>query len=243
VSKTRSESSPISPRDWQPVLDAYQASTPYNYAAIDDFLEPDVSKRLHQELIEHPGWRSQAHIGQPLIANMKPDIETISNIAKSIKDCCPSLFGDYELIEHWALMYPQNAARKVHADIGVVTLNIWLTPDEYNQDDSGGLIFFDVKRKTDTQMAGLPKEKLSYLWSEQYVKDHTQGKSVSVSYKCNRALLFDACTFHQTDAFTFVNKNPESYRINLSLAFDNLKVYQERSGSLKDKMSVKKRDV
>lgn len=230
MSKDVFESSPIAPREWQSVLAAYQASAPYNYAVIDDFLQPDVCKQLHQELLNHPGWRYQDYVGQPVISNMAPGIETIFTIAESIRAHCPSLFSEYELIEHWALMYPKNAPGTVHSDIGALTLNLWLTPEEYNLDSSGGgLIFFDVKRESEPP----PGKSLSYIWSEEYMKDHTRGQKVSVSYKCNRALLFEASTFHQTDAFRFANTKPESYRINLSLAFDNPTIYRERSRSLK----------
>lgn len=223
--------SPIAPREWQSVLAAYEASAPYNYAVIDDFLQPDVCKQLHQELLTHPGWRYQDNTGQPVVSNMGPSIETIFMIAQSLKEQCPSLFSEYELIEHWALMYPKNASGKVHSDIGSLTLNLWLTPEEYNLDSSGGgLIFFDVKRESEPP----PGKSLSYLWSEEYMKDHTAGEKVSVSYKYNRALLFAASTFHQTDDFRFANTKPESHRINLSLAFDNPTVYRERSRSLKE---------
>lgn len=220
----------IAPREWESVLEAYENSAPYNYAVIDDFLQPDVCQQLHQELLNHPGWRNQDYMGESIFSNMKPGIETIFTIAKSIKALCPSLFSEYDIIEHWALMYPRNASGKLHSDIGALTLNIWLTPEEYNLDSSGGgLIFFDVKRPLEPP----PGKSLSYVWSEEYVKDYTAGQTVSVSYKCNRALLFDASTFHKTDSFRFANMKPESYRINLSLAFDNTGVYRERSSSLK----------
>lgn len=231
MSKAVSHYYPIAPHEWQSVLAAYESSTPYNYAVIDNFLQPDICKQLHQELLNHPGWCDQNSTGQTLVGNMGPKIETIFAIAQSLKAHCPSLFSDYELIEHWVLMYPKNASGKLHSDIGSLTLNLWLTPDEYNlEPNGGGLTFFDVKRDSKPS----PGKSLSYLWSEEYMKDHTAGKKVSISYKCNRALLFDASTFHKSDAFCFANTKPESQRINLSLAFDNLTVYHERSRALRE---------
>ncbi len=228
--------SSITPRNWQLVLDLYQSSEPYNYAIMDDFLHPDVCQQLHQELLNHLGWRYQNHTEQPVLSNMAPDIETIFTIAKSLKTHCPSLFSDYELVEHWALMYAKNGQGKVHSDIGALTINIWLTPEQYNLDPSGGgLIFFDVKRDS----SALSNHSLSYLWSEQYLKDFTKGQKVSVRYKYNRALLFDARTFHQTDSYRFANIKPESHRINLSLAFDNPVTYRERVGSFKEVLDNK----
>ncbi|GAB1541750.1 hypothetical protein NUACC21_44220 [Scytonema sp. NUACC21] len=224
------ESSPIASRNWQSVLEAYKSSAPYNYAVMDDFLQPHVCKQLHQELLNHLGWRYQDKIEQPILSNMKPEIETIFSIAESLKAHCASLFSNYELVEYWALMYPKNGFGKVHSDIGALTLNIWLTPEQYNLDSSGGgLIFFDVKRESEVSSNQSP----SYLWSEQYVKDFTRGQKVRVSYKCNRALLFDAKTFHQTDAFCFANTKPESHRINLSLAFDSSGIYRDRVDSFR----------
>lgn len=231
MSKDVLESSPIASRNWQSVLEAYESSAPYNYAVMDDFLQPDVCKQLHQELLNHLGWRYQNNVEHPIISNMQPDIKTIFSIAESLKPHCGSLFSDYELVEYWALIYPKNALGKVHSDIGALTLNIWLTPEQYNLDSSGGgMIFFDVKRESEISSNKSP----SYLWSEQYVKDFTRGQKVRVSYKCNRALLFDARTFHQTDTFCFANTKPESHRINLSLAFDNPAIYRDRVGSFKE---------
>jgi hypothetical protein len=230
------KSSLIASRNWQSVLEAYNSSTPYNYVVMDDFLQPNICKQLHQELLNHLGWRYQNDAEQPIINNMGPDIETIFTIAESLKIHCPSLFSNYELVEHWALMYPKNALGKVHSDIGALTLNIWLTPEQYNLDSSGGgLVFFDVKRELEASS----NQPSSYLWSEQYVKDFTAGRKVSVNYKCNRALLFDARTFHQTDTFCFANMKPESYRINLSLAFDNPDVYRDRVSSFTKALSDK----
>lgn len=141
----------LAQRDWQSVLEAYQASSPYNYAVMDDFLAPGVCEQLHQELLHHEGWRYQNSTGEPLGHNMGPAIPTIFAIAESLKASFPMMFSDCELVEHWALLYPKNASGKIHSDIGSVTVNLWLTPDEYNLDTSGGgLVFFDVKRETDT---------------------------------------------------------------------------------------------
>ena len=197
---------------------------------MDDFLKPEICQQLHQELINQPGWHCQQHSEHPVLSNMNPKIETIFHIAGSLKEHCSYLLTNYELVEHWALMYPKNGTGTVHSDTGALTLNIWLTPDQYNLDASGGgLVFFDVKRG----LEATPDKPLAYFWSEQYLKDTTRGQKTSVHYRCNRALLFDAKTFHQTDTFCFANTKPESYRINLSLTFDDPAVYRERIRSFR----------
>jgi hypothetical protein len=56
MGKDALEYSLIAPYEWRSLLTAYEASAPYNYAVIDDFLLPDVCKQLHQELLNRPGW-------------------------------------------------------------------------------------------------------------------------------------------------------------------------------------------
>lgn len=224
----------IASRDWQSVLEAYQGSSPYNYAVMDDFLEPGICQQLHQELLEDPGWRLQKSTPTPLLSNMGPDIKTIFAIAEAIKASFPALFLDYDLVEHWALMYPHNSSGKVHSDIGSVTVNIWLTPEEYNLDSSnGGLIFLDVKREPDSSSY----DSLAYRWSEEYVRERTKGNIERVPYRYNRALLFDARTFHRSDNFYFANTSKESHRINLSLAFENPEIHRDRSQALRKAMT------
>jgi hypothetical protein len=103
MSKNVTESYPIAPQNWSSVLEDYTASAPYNYAVLDSFLQPEVCKQLHQELLNHVGWQCQKHSEQSVLSNMNPDIETIFHIADALKVQCPSLLANYELVEHWAL--------------------------------------------------------------------------------------------------------------------------------------------
>ena len=47
------------------------------------------------------------------------------------------------------------------------------------------------------------------------------GETVYVGYAYNRAVLFDARTFHRSAAMHFSDADSEGYRLNLSLAFDH----------------------
>jgi len=207
----------VAPHDWDSVERAYESSAPYNYAVIDNFLEPDACKYLHRKIFEHWGWRYKDWVSQHLHNSML-DIPEIFLIAETLKTCCPKLLHERELVTHWALMYPKNTPGRIHSDRTGINLNLWLTPNEYNLDPSrGGLVFFDVK----ADLTGMSAEQLSSpSWSEEYVNEQTKGGKVIISYKCNRAILFDASTFHQTDILKFADLGAESHRINLSLAFD-----------------------
>lgn len=214
----------VSSRNWADVEQTFYATAPYNYAILDTFLDSDACKRLYEKLVNHWGWRYKNWMSQHL-HNNEPDIPEVFEIVAVLKEQLPTLLQDKDLVSHWALMYHKNTPGRLHADNTGVTLSFWLTPEKYNLDPStGGLVFFDVKRTPEI----MPHEHLGNDWSEEYVKQHTHGKREIISYKSNRALLFDGRTFHKTDTLRFEDAGPYSRRINLSFAFDNPQGYIER---------------
>jgi len=211
-------SCPIAGRDWQVALGNFNASSPYNYTILDGFFEPEACRRLHRELLDHPDWKKQLHGDQFLFNLMRPKLPAIDQIAQQVMASCPEFFSGYRLLDHWVLLYPVDAPRKVHSDVGRLTLNIWMTPDEANlAPERGGLVFYDVKRPDPKH----PEANSPYSWSDQFLNDHTLGSSETVSYRWNRAVLFDARTFHQTDELLFTNEGISCFRMNLSLTFDD----------------------
>ena len=226
----------VADRDWATALTSFRETSPYNYAVIDDFLDPQLCLRLHQEILAHDGWTKQTHNGKTLYSNMRPNLRSNREIAWQMKERCPELLSRLELVDSWVLFYPEGAPRLVHSDVGALTLNIWMTPDECNIDRSaGGVVFYDVKRRDPER----PEEDVAYLWSEQYLNEHTKGQTARVSYKWNRALLFDARTFHRTDEFHFTNTDMGSYRMNYSLTFDDPETFEQTSRILRCSHSSK----
>jgi hypothetical protein len=217
----------LTERNWKEVEQALRVSNPYNYVVIDDFLKPDFCRVLREKLLNHWGWRYKNWASQNL-HNTRPNIPEVFLIARDLKLACFELLEEKELIAHWALMYHRNIAGGVHADNAAFTLTLWLTPDEYNLDENtGGLILYDVKRYPEM----MPHEHLSYTNSEGFVQQNTRGEKVIINYKYNRAVLFDAWTFHKTDTLNFSQQGIDSYRINLSLAFENITVETQRMGT------------
>lgn len=220
----------IAKRDWHQAVADFDATSPYNYAVMDDFLETDTCQRLHEELLAHPDWTRQVDGDHHLFSLMRPDLPAMTEIANQMLERCPGLLAGHEFVDNWVLLYPKDAQRKVHSDVGSFTLNVWLTPDHHNLDESsGGLIYYDVKRREQER----DDEDVRYLWSEQYLRDHTCGRSTRVSYRCNRALLFDARTFHQTDAFHFADTAMDAYRMNLSFTFDKPRHFKQVTQALR----------
>jgi hypothetical protein len=209
-------SSILTARDWPSVVTCYHSTAPYNYAVLDDFLPDTVIQSVRAQLLTQWGWQYKNWQAQELYVR-DPDIPEIPTIAAELKRQVPQLLHGYEFVRCWAFMHQRNAGLKVHADNGAITLDLWMTPDECNLNpDTGGLVFFDVKRDP----AQMIHEFNTVEWAEQYFRQHTCGRSEKVAYRFNRGVLFDAATFHESDAVDFVADSAETYRINLSLLFD-----------------------
>ena len=119
----------------------------------------------------------------------------IAQIDEDMRAAYPGILGSHLLRYLWAFKYDSGRMGGVgtHADPSLVTFNFWITPDEANLDpERGGLTVWDV---------GAPGD-----WTtQQYIGD-TPGcraylkrrgaKSVTVPYRCNRALVFSSDLFH-----------------------------------------------
>src|SRR6266545_745447 len=214
----------LTERDWKAVVDDYRSTSPYNFAVLDNLLPEDVIQSVRKQLLDQWGWQYKNWQAQELYVR-DPDIPEIPIIAGEIKKRLPELLDGYEFVRCWAFMHQRNAGLKVHADNGAITLDLWVTPDEYNLDPTtGGLVFFDVKREP-IQMI---HEFNTVEWAEQYFREHTQGQSTKVGYQFNRGVLFDAGTFHESDTVDFVDRGADTYRINLSLLFDDPAEFSRR---------------
>lgn len=202
--------------DWNKIDESIASTTPYNYAVIDNFLTSAVVEEMRQALLENKCWQYRNWTSKEL-NNRRPEIPGLDSIVDKLKAELPNVFKGLELVNHWAFLHQQNAGLETHSDNGSVTVNLWLTPDEYNlEPDTGGLIFYDVKRSDDMFI----HEFNVADYTKTYLAERTKGKSLRVSYKFNRALIFDSRTFHASDKMNFVAKDTSTYRLNLSLIFD-----------------------
>lgn len=207
----------LTTRNWANVTEEYRSSGPYNFAVLDDFLVSEVAQSVRNQLLDSWGWQYKNWQAQELYVR-DPEISEIPVIANELKRNLPGLLDGYEFVRCWAFMHQRNAGLDVHADNGAVTVDLWITPEEYNLDPtSGGLVFFDVKRVPDQMI----HEFNTVEWAEDYFRKHTRGYSTKVAYRFNRAVLFDAGTFHQSDSVNFDASGARTYRINLSLLFDD----------------------
>jgi hypothetical protein len=211
-------------RDWRQVEREYASSSPYNYAVLDDFFTAGAFTSIRSQLLSNWGWQYKNWRANELYVR-DPKIPEIQEVARRLKEQLPEVLGGLEFVRCWAFMHQRNVGLKVHADNGAVTVDVWMTPDEFNLlPGAGGLVFFDVKRDP----AMMIHEFNTVEWAEKYFKEHTDGRTETVAYGCNRAVLFDASTFHESDRVQFREDGADTYRINLSLLFDDPEEFARR---------------
>ncbi|MDQ3802529.1 MAG: hypothetical protein M3416_01545 [Acidobacteriota bacterium] len=216
----------LTERDWGAVIKDFEGSSPFNYAILDDFLSPETLAALRPELIKSENWEGRdiprENKGAKWVArqvfNDRPGSPLICAVSQELQDALPGLLGGKVLMNHWAISCNRNEGIFPHCDGGRVSLNLWLTPGQFNEDlNSGGLILFDVKRAATMS----PDEYASQRGGcVQYVNERTRGRLARIPYGYNRAVLFDAWTFHATDAVRFAGNALAAARLNLTFSFE-----------------------
>jgi hypothetical protein len=205
----------VSPQDWTAVQKEFQDTAPFNYAVIDNFLQPVALAGLHEKLMNHWGWQKRNWVTDHLYNGLL-ELEEVPQIGEHLLQACRPLMSGLELTSRWALMYPRNIPGNIHSDVAGLNLNLWITPDCYNRNPQrGGLILYDVKHDPEK----LSWNALTPPAAKEYVEANCLNQRI-VPYRCNRAILFDAATFHKTDELDFTCDEPKSFRINLTLAFN-----------------------
>lgn len=186
---------------------------------IDDFLMPDALVRLQNYCTGSTIWR-QAYEGGYLGALPEHGLGSplLAQIAEELRQVYPAIFHNHPLRQFWGFKYDseQNGIA-VHADFAAVNVNFWITPDEANLDaHSGGLVIWDKPAPLN--------------WSfERYNDDvaatraflqEAEARSVTIPYRCNRAVIFNSNLFHETDRIHF-KSGYTNRRINLTLLYGN----------------------
>lgn len=211
-------------QDWEAIEKQYFETEPYNYAIIDNLLTPDVCEEVRKNIVHNKGWSFMNWQAEELfIRNF--NMPLVQDISRAVAEHMPRVFENLSLVQHIAFMHQRNSGLCPHSDTGLVTLDLWLTPDEYNlEPDTGGLVLYDVKRTPEQEI----HEFNARPWCVEYFNQHTRGESVTVGYKFNRAILFDARTFHASDKIKFVGDGAHTYRINYAMLFDHPGDFRDR---------------
>jgi tetratricopeptide (TPR) repeat protein len=188
---------------------------------IDNLLTDEALTRLREYCLDSTIWR-RSYPGGYLGAVPESGFAAplLTQIADELRDTFPAIFEDHGLRYLWGFKYDSSLnGIKIHADFAAVNVNFWITPDDANLDpDHGGLVVWDVSAPLDWNFA-------QYNADEDAMRAFLAGqgaKSITVPYRCNRAVIFDSDLFHETDRISF-KPGYRNRRINVTMLYGRRK--------------------
>lgn len=204
--------------DWRRIEEQYLQSTP-EIVVIDNFLSTEALSAFQRFNLISPAWNREYPANKYLGAFSNSGFATPLHfqLAVDLRNAMPRVFKEHRLMEFWGFKYDAVIGRgiNVHADHALVNLNFWVTPDEYNLDShSGGLKIYDVPAPTDWSFGDYNSNSEKIY---EFLSQHN-AKAQTVTYRCNRAVLFNSALFHETDAIHFQDTY-EGRRVNMTYLF------------------------
>lgn len=203
-------------RDWSAVQHQYWLNSDYPYVVIDEVLTEDAFGGLRDGLLDHWGWRFKNATARRLFLIEPRDLGLVWSIAKCFLASMPAVFEGLDVVTLFAVMHQESVPLGVHADNSRVSVNLWLTPDKHNLNpDSGGLILFRQARDPSDLLHEYNDER----FAARKLTDNDWEQARTVTYRCNRATIFQGATLHATQPVEFRNDSAETFRLNLTLLF------------------------
>lgn len=202
--------------DFKSIDTLFNASTP-SVQVIDDFLSPDALNELRAFAMRSTVWKRPYKFGY--VGAFAEDgfvDETLLRLSRESQKLLPKTLAALRLTQWWCFAYDsQLPGTSVHGDDADITINLWITPDEANEDaESGGLIIWDQMTPaswTFDEMNSGGSRIQDYL-------AESGANSQLIPYRENRAVLFNGRLFHQTDSSRF-SRGYENRRRNLTFLF------------------------
>jgi hypothetical protein len=184
----------------------------------DDLLTPEALKQLRAFLLESTIWHDFRHIGGFVASYLEDGLACplILQIADEIRGLFADVLGDYPLSQAWAFKaFKPTSTIDVHADDGAISVNFWVTPAEANlAPDRGGLVISLVPPPADWQMSDYEEDQERIV---SFLAQNPRGR-LKVSYRENRAVLFESRLFHWSDRPEFI-PSYENHRINITFLY------------------------
>lgn len=230
-------SGPLADRDWSVVEARYLSRGDQPYCVLDDFLTGQAVEELREKLLNDHRW----HFKHPLSKELylaAPGGNDILDLGQHLVEQIPQVLGGLKLVYHWAYLHCRSSGLKPHTDgDSAVTVNLYLTPDEYNlRPGTGGLILSAVRRPPSVSLI----EFNSMPWADSYFeREHVDenGRDICIAYRYNRAILFDSGIFHASDQIFFRNDATQSMKLNLGLVFDDPVAAERRRAVFLDRLN------
>jgi tetratricopeptide (TPR) repeat protein len=185
---------------------------------LDGLLTPAALASLRRFCLESTIWLTDTY-ASGYIGSLGDDgfvCPLLLQIGRELPERLPGIFGRHPLLMMWAYKYGQQPAGiPIHADYAAINVNFWITPDDANLDpDSGGLIVWDKEAPADWgfQLHDIDRETLTRFVAE------TGAVAHRVSYRQNRAVIFNSDLIHRTDDIRF-RPGYENRRINVTFLY------------------------
>ena len=200
-----------------PGLDAAAVQRDYAAAApavavVDGLLSAPALAALRRFCLEATIWFDCKEHGAYLHEGF--DHPVLIALARALGERLPRIFGGHRLTHMWAFKYGQTGGgTRKHADAAAVNVNLWITSDDACLDPArSGLVVYDAAappgwRFSDYNLDPAPLER------------RVAGRAaLRVSYRCNRAVIFDSSLIHESGAVRF-RDGYANRRINVTLLF------------------------
>jgi hypothetical protein len=206
------------------------------FAVVENALSETALRHLRTFLLDSSVWHEPKRGGAYLAAMATEGFASplLVQIAEELRAAMPRILGEHPLLQAWAFKYDNTESdgsdaggtaapgTLVHADLAAVNVNLWITPDEAQADqsageDGGGLIVYRQQPPANWDFHAYnaihDEAKMAELqrWAR-------QNGSADVPYKANRMVLFDSDLLHETAPLRF-KKGYKNRRINVTLLF------------------------
>lgn len=198
--------------------DAACTSAPTAFAVVDSVLTPAALASLQRLLIESTLWFEVKDHGGHLGAYFEEGLACglTAQITDELHALLPRTLGGRRLAQLWAYKYQQGmAGTELHADVGAVSLNLWVTPDSANlEPESGGLEILPLALPPDWDFRRMNVERDG-------LRRFAAGSGVApvrIAYRCNRMVVFGARLLHRTAPGRFAEGYPNR-RMNVTFLF------------------------
>lgn len=201
--------------DFDAITKTYFERSP-GLTVIDDFLRPDALQRLRDYCLESTIWFDYRKSGGYCGSYMQDGFGNglLLQLASDLRSKLPEIVGQHAMNQLWGYIYDSEMSGiTAHADAAAVNLNFWITPDGANLDaDRGGLVVYTKEAPQEWDFTQYNNEHEAI---DAFVED---AESVTVPYRCNRAVLFHSNLIHKTDNIHF-KTGMENRRINITMLF------------------------
>jgi tetratricopeptide (TPR) repeat protein len=204
--------------DWDAVASTFHdATNECRYVVVDDLLSCAALTKLRSYLLDSTIWHNDAQLGRSYLGAYEGSgahTELVDQIDDAMKACAPAIFEAYELFEVWAYRNVfGSTAIGVHADVSDLNVNIYVSPGHGNCDSlSGGMRIYRRRAARDWSFE-------DYNGSVDAIEAEVANvATVSIPFRENRAVIFDAKMFHGSDRCAFRSEYA-NLRTNVTLLY------------------------